>query len=76
MARVILLRNLKWTGTHYPAGFAVDLPDDVLATLPDGTVRPLDTTVPVYVPPPPSDVSQPAQPPAYSFSPVIRPMQT
>jgi hypothetical protein len=80
VARVILQGTLKWNGTVYPAGFAVDLPDDLLPTLPPGLVRPPDTAVPVYVPPPveepaPAAATSPEPRARQPFSPRIRVIQ-
>lgn len=70
MARVILQSPLKWDGTLYPAGFAVDLPDDLLDGLPAGVFRPLDVPVQLFVPS--AGAPEGRQP----FMPRIRPIQS
>jgi hypothetical protein len=53
--RVLVNRNLKWNDRSYPPGVAVDMPEDIIASLPEGTVRamPRPENYPVHEPPSP-----------------------
>jgi hypothetical protein len=61
MPRVVVDRTLRWNHETFPPGVAVDMPQDVLETLPDGVVHLMSPDVPVMVMPPPPDT--PPRPP-------------
>jgi hypothetical protein len=54
MPRVIVQRPLRWDTVTYPAGVAVDMPDEILTSLPSGTVRMMDSPATYQVMPPPA----------------------
>jgi hypothetical protein len=66
---VVVERRLRWNKKDFQPGVAVDMPVEVMATLPEGVVRPLvDPTAPPVV-----DAPEVHQPP---FMPTIRPLSS
>lgn len=55
MPRVIVDRPLRWNKKDYPPGVAVDMPDEVLDSLPDGVVHQMTPDTPVVLMQPPSE---------------------